>query len=97
MSALPIRDRWHARPLGSDRAPHLFRVESLGFFQQLAKGSFDQSLAVGRCYIEDAHVFYIAPLAVKAAQYIVGATKNQTREQLLTPTKTSEGAGLFRQ
>src|ERR1700746_2600989 len=91
------RDRWYARPLGSERAPHLFRVESLGLFQQLAKGSVNQSLAVGRCCIEDAHVLRVGPLAVKAAQHIVGATKNQTREQLLTPTITGERTGLFRQ
>jgi hypothetical protein len=61
----------------------LFGIESIGLFQQLAKGSLDQGLAVGRRHIEDAHVFRVRPLAMKAPQHIVGAAKNETREQFL--------------
>ena len=87
----------NARPLGSDCMTNPVRIESLAAIQQLAQGLLHQLLAANRRQIKDSHVLWISPLAVEAAQRIVGAPEDETREQLLAPAVAGKGAGLLHQ
>src|ERR1700731_91659 len=73
------------------------RVESLAPLQQLAQGLLHQLLAANRRQVKDSHVLRIGPFAGEAAQRIVGASEDETREQLLAPAVAGKGTGLLHQ
>jgi hypothetical protein len=58
------------------------RVESFAAIEQLAQGPLHQLLAANRRQVQDAHVLRVGPLAVGAAQRIVGAPEDQTRSPI---------------
>src|SRR5947208_1346463 len=77
---MPIRradlDGWHARPLGSDRLPHEFGIESTGVLQQFAQGAFHHRLTADCGAIKNAHILHVSAIIMKAAQRIIGAAKD---------------------
>src|ERR1700693_1900595 len=73
------------------------RVESLASLQQLAQGPLHQLLAANCRQVKHSAVLHVRPRAANAAQCIVGASEDETREQLLAPAVAGKGAGLLHQ